>query len=442
MKQIFGMRVIANAHRIKTRCTISTIAVVSLMALTASTWAQVPVFKLWVTEVYEVNPDGSYTPKCGVDCPTQDLAAGIAQVGDLINIEVTVEGWDASTDSGICNPNGEVCSVSAQNCPGFHCSGFHATGECVEDSNCFAPDTCDPDSCEKAPLLGTFQWTIDSSTYSNGGAGPGLAPAELACTSDADCACAYTEIPGNLNDCADFVDLSPSFCSCIQARCGGNACSVEAAAYIDSSPLTNYVFFSHTSVAAIQTLSLDYIFGASSLDVSFGGVPEELFRCSATPFSICNVNSDCPAGTCEQIARPPYYLGTLLLEATGESCGLFTLDLLQDTVAGSPVSTFLNDSDAAAMLTPIVETLIIDLGGGGPCDRGGVRRTPVLGREASVGCAGATVGGRALGKVRRSTDHAEGRTSTEACCWDSAARRDRSRVVRGLHLPSLPAHRT
>ncbi len=53
---------------------------VAVGIMTASTWAQVPIFKLWVTEVYEVNPDGSYTAKCGAAvCPTQDLVAGIAR---------------------------------------------------------------------------------------------------------------------------------------------------------------------------------------------------------------------------------------------------------------------------------------------------------------------------------------------------------------------------
>ena len=86
--------------------------------MTTGTWAQGPIIKLWVTEVYEVNPDGSYTPKCGVDeggeriCPTQDLPPGIAQPGDLINIETTVEGWDVDSDSGACSPEGEACSVS------------------------------------------------------------------------------------------------------------------------------------------------------------------------------------------------------------------------------------------------------------------------------------------------------------------------------------------
>ncbi len=149
-----------------------------------------PIVKLWVTEVYAVNPDGSYTEKCGVNCPTQDLLSGIAVPGDLINIEVRVEGWDTVTDAGECNPDGEVCSVSTQDCANSHFSGVVTNDPCIDDNDCFQPDTCDPDKCEKSPPMGGFQWTIDSSTYSNGGPGPGLAPAELACTTDADCACA------------------------------------------------------------------------------------------------------------------------------------------------------------------------------------------------------------------------------------------------------------
>ena len=102
---------------------------VAVGLLTASTWAQVPLFKMWVTEVYEVNPDGTYTAKCGaVNCPTQDLLPGIADPGDLINIEVTVEGWDFSTDAGKCSPMGEVCSISAQDCALSHCTGSVTSG--------------------------------------------------------------------------------------------------------------------------------------------------------------------------------------------------------------------------------------------------------------------------------------------------------------------------
>ncbi|MCH8148778.1 MAG: hypothetical protein IH987_12400, partial [Planctomycetes bacterium] len=115
---------------------------VAVGLMSACTWAEInPIFKLWVSEVYEVNPDGTYTPKCGGGCPTQNLQIGIAMPGDLINIEVTVEGWDASTDSGRCHPEKEVCSVSAQDCVDSHCSGEVTRGQCTADSNCFLPDT-------------------------------------------------------------------------------------------------------------------------------------------------------------------------------------------------------------------------------------------------------------------------------------------------------------
>lgn len=86
---------------------------------------------------------------------------------------------------------------------------------------------------------------------------------------------------------------------------------------------------------------------------------------SAPARPICNVDADCPAGTCELAATSPYYLGTILLQATGQSCGLFTIDLIQDLIGGVPVTTFLNDDQATKLPTPIVETLTIDIGGQG-----------------------------------------------------------------------------
>jgi len=325
----------------------------------AGTWAQVPIFKIWATEVYEVNPDGTFTAKCGeTNCPTQDLLAGIAQPGDLINIEVTVEGWDASTDSGECDPQGEPCGVSAQDCALSHCAGSQTSAACMRDSDCVTPDTCDLDTCEKAPLLGAYQWTIDSSTYSNGGAGPSFAPAQLSCTSDADCACAYTEIPGIFNDCADFAKLG--FCTCAGAWCDETVCDPRAAAYIDSSSLKNFVFRGHRFPPNIFPVVPDYEVFAFSSDPNIGGVPEALFRCAAGSHAICNVDADCPSGTCELAATSPYYLGTLLLEVTGESCGLFTLDLLRE-------STYLQETDGNILPAPIVEPLTIDIAPDVPC---------------------------------------------------------------------------
>ena len=196
-----------------------------------------------------------------------------------------------------------------------------------------------------------------------------MAPAQLACTSDADCACAYSAVEGDFNDCADFAAVNPGFCTCAQTgTCDGNVCGPAAAAYIDSSSLPNYVFFGQNYLATMDLNTLDYEFAAFSLDLSLGGVAEEQFRCNASPRSICNVDADCPLGTCEFVTMSPYYLGTLLLEVMGEPCGLYTLDLVQDTLANVPIATFLDDNNDAKMPTPIVETLLIGLGSPLPCN--------------------------------------------------------------------------
>ncbi len=52
----------------------------------------------------------------------------------------------------------------------------------------------------------------------------------------------------------------------------------------------------------------------------------------------------------------------------GEPCGLYTLDLVQDTLANVPIATFLDDNNDAKMPTPIVETLLIGLGSPLPCN--------------------------------------------------------------------------
>jgi len=224
-----------------------------------------------------------------------------------------------------------------------------------------------------------FQWTIDSSTYSNGGAGPGLAPAQLACTSDADCACAYREIPGNFNDCADFAVLG--FCTCLSGVCGGGVCDFAGVAYIDSSFPTNYVFFGEAEFSALSFSTLDFAFAAV---LATGGVSEDKFQCSAGTRPLCNVDADCPEGTCELVATSPYYLGTILLEATSDACGMFTVDLDHD---GN--FTFLADALGTHLPGPIIDPLTIEFGGQGEdCNGNGVPDecdTPVCGDGCVMG---------------------------------------------------------
>jgi len=329
----------------------------------AGSRAQVPLVKLWVTEVYQVNEDGTYTPKCLGNCPTQDLLPGIADRGDLINIEVEVEGWDADTNAGVCARTGAACSVSAQNCADFFCTG--GGGPCnPANPGCLGGQTCARVACNKSPILGSYQWTADCSTYSDG-ATQGVAPAVLGCDTDADCACGYTSVPGTFNDCADFRGLLP--CTCDSAACQeDNTCDSNAVAYVDESQQTNslFVYAGHSSVTAISTTSCNVEVASASLEDS-GGVPEELYRCSAGARPPCNVTADCPSGTCELVRTSPYYLGTLLLQATNDACGLYTIDLDHD-----PLKTFFSEASGAPLPNPIIEALTVDFGPAFPCDDG------------------------------------------------------------------------
>jgi hypothetical protein len=318
--------------------------------------------KLVVTEVYTDNGDGTYTEVCGFNCPTQDLLPGIAAPGDLINIEVTLEDWDVDPDTGKCSRTRGACSVSQQNCAGFFCT--NGGGPCTSSDQCLAGATCEREVCNKSPLLGSFQWAADCSTYSNGGA-PGLELAELNCSTDSDCYCGYTEVPGDFNDCHDFALLAGSFCTCTQAQCSeDNKCSTAAAVYIDSSNQTNYVYSGHSSLDVVDTSTCNVEVASASLAAS-GGVPEDLFRCSGGNSPECNVDADCDEGSCVLSRTGPYYLGTLLLQATSNACGVFAVDL-----NGDANKTFLRDSGAGALPSPIIEPLLIDFGDAVACNDG------------------------------------------------------------------------
>ena len=92
------------------------ISCVAFGLIASGTWAQVPVFKLWVTEVYEGNPDGFYTAKCGgVNFPTPDPISGISLPGVLIQIEVTVGGRAAFRACGnVRSPSSSSASIRAR----------------------------------------------------------------------------------------------------------------------------------------------------------------------------------------------------------------------------------------------------------------------------------------------------------------------------------------
>ena len=299
--------------------------VVGLLASAAS--AQAPVFKIWVTEVY----DGDFVPQCGSACPTQNLPEGVATWGDYINIEITVEGWDAEPDRGICDLPTEECSVSAQDCAYKHCQNSGAF--CYYDSDCGPGEACVPDVCHMWPRVCAYQWTLDSSGFWNGSPDPGLQPAEIPCAQDEDCWCAYDE------ECSAGAEFGK--CTCCEAICDpvSNTCSSDAAVYIDQSN-SDFIFLTTASIAVVCSVIPDYEAGAVIL--TWPGALE----------------FDPDTG-----ASSPYYVGTLLLQATADATGTFLIDLRQVPAPhGGPGDTFLIDDTGAKLPTPIVEWLTINFG--------------------------------------------------------------------------------
>ncbi|MCH8148326.1 MAG: hypothetical protein IH987_10085 [Planctomycetes bacterium] len=288
-----------------------------------------PIFRLWVREVYGPN----FAPKCGAICPTQVLPQGIAAPGDFVELEVTLEAWDSDPDGGRCgSSDGVACSLSAQNCTTEHCTG--SSDSCGNDSDCVPPRTCDVDSCVPFPLVGVFQWTFDVSTFLNGSLLPGLKVAEIPCNSNDDCLCVYTSVPGELNDCADFADLDPGFCTCNQATCAGvpAVCTFAASAYLDRSR-PDYIFWRES---VIDSITSDLVFGAASHS---RGIPE--------------IDADFGRTS-------PYYAGTLLLRIADGASGLFVVKLLD--VVNFDTATFLNDENGVILPLPDLVPLSINLG--------------------------------------------------------------------------------
>lgn len=294
-----------------------------------------PAFRVWIREVYDQN----LQPKCGANCPTQGLPPGIATPGDFIDIEVTVEGWDRDPDIGRCRVSDAACSLVTQDCVGNYCTGTDQI--CQNDGECTPSQTCDPVECTPYPLVGVFQWSIDTLNFGNVQALPDLEVATLPCDSDEDCLCAYTSIPGDLNDCADFAAINPGSCTCSAATCVGTpgGCTIEASAYIDSAN-PDFLLSGRSHFLAVSLLQEIAMVGVDL--ANNGGVPE---------FDV------------ETGRTSPYYVGTLLLQITDEATGLYTIDLLQVAdPSGFASGTFLRDQFAVPLPTPVVLPAAFNLG--------------------------------------------------------------------------------
>ena len=240
-----------------------------------------PIFRVWVREVY----DADLIPKCGVICPTQDLPEGIAEPGDFIDIEFTVEGWGSIDPGGL--------------------------------------------------RIGVFQCSLETSTFSLGHTRPGFRVADLPCSTNEDCLCAYSSVPGEFNDCADFTAINPGSCTCAASACNtvAQTCDVESSIYIARD-------------------RFDYLFApVEAISVVVARRPPE-FAWAAVDFRGVGIAEFDPVLQRE----PPYYMGTLVVQVADNVAGTYVIDLLQDLN-----HTFLTQPSAARFPGPAIVPLTITL---------------------------------------------------------------------------------
>lgn len=172
----------------------------------------------------------------------------------------------------------------------------------------------------------TWQTTINSAGYSSGINGP-LVPAFVACTTNAQCAAAFGD---NDSFCALFCNggANDGFpCQNVGGCPGGISCDPERceAGFIDDDR-ADWVFVGISAVPAVNTFSLDYAFGATTISSS---------------------NAIDPGGGQQR------YGGTLLLDVPALASGTFTVNFKPGID-----DTFFTNQDGFTFTTTNVPALI------------------------------------------------------------------------------------
>lgn len=204
-------------------------------------------FSLMVTEV-----NGVPCPSC----PTANLPETEVRPGDAITIEAFLSGW---------NPD--------------------AHGN---------------------PMVGAFQWTINSSGYQSGDGGF-LAAAGPSCGVHADC----------------HGGFSASECSCAESQCLGGQCDAHSIAFLDFTR-SDYLFAQYEHLPVVRVLE-PFAWGGAIL-VPDGGVPDPGSRA---------------------------YVGTLILKASLDARGRFVVSMLT-----GDDWTFVLDQDAFLLRSTLFPVVI------------------------------------------------------------------------------------
>lgn len=289
--------------------------------LSTAAWGQTPTLSLWVTEVNGV--------RCA-SCPTQNLPADEVNAGDTLRVEAFVEGWDDNPDRGTCSGNpsqgfGQPCTIgSVGACAGKHCGNNGMP--CMTNLNC-PGSTCIPSTCLISPQIGAFQFAVDFGTFAGGSTGT-LTPARIPCIAsecvmltDVDCPCCPCARLQPACTCASSV-LPPGASCQVDGFCGP-----EGSAFIETAR-ADFVLAGRTSILAVNTSTPSYDWGGLIIN---GGVIDAGLR---------------------------QYLGTLLLKASPDASGTFTIRFLDD-----PARTFINDTFVRPISPRTLQPLFINVSG-------------------------------------------------------------------------------
>ncbi len=251
-----------------------------------------PTFSLWAVEVNGV-PCAS--------CPTQDLPPGEVAPGDVIRVEAFVEGWDDSPTIGRCD-SGQSCLLGvADSCTGGHCPG--TTRSCVRDSDC-NQSFCVPDECHPYPRIDNAEWSPDLTKLFSGGSGK-LELATIACQAD-DCSAENLETC----PCTQFF-YSQGDCTCVsQGSClPSGVCRPESSAFLELNR-PDYLLFNRQQNAW------------------------SLFLPDAPLLTLGAYLQSWDDSIVDDGLR--HYLGTLLLQASSDTSGTFTVDVRRSNFLNSP----------------------------------------------------------------------------------------------------------
>ena len=310
--------------------------IVGLLATSAS--AQQPVFRIKVVKILDADFNEKTCSNCG-DEGTSEVLLGEAAPGDSFVIHAWASGWDGDAearDAGVCN-NGDECSVSDQDCTKKHCTD---TGNpCLSNLQCNTGVNCVLDTCAPDPTVGSFQWTLDGDTLRNDEPGR-LTLAEIPCDLDA------CEDDPLFEGCACFHEV-PYPCQ------QGCTCCMPGTEAVSCDPDTLTCW--NGASAFFNMRDPDWLLAGKPTVLAVNPDVEDMQWLAAISGG---------GGAAQK--QDPSQMGTVVLTSAPCAGGRYVLRMVKDDE-----QTFLNDSDAIRLPSPLLFPLVINFPASpisDPCD--------------------------------------------------------------------------